>query len=40
VPQIADARRRVDDIIGEIRDYVVADPGGGQPSGAPLNGSR
>jgi hypothetical protein len=39
LPQIADALRHVDDIIGEIRDYTL--PGsGGQPDSPPPNGSR
>jgi PAS domain S-box-containing protein len=41
LPQIADALQHVDNIIGEIRDYIFAGPGhGGQPDGAPPNGSR
>jgi PAS domain S-box-containing protein len=41
LPRIADALQHVDDIIGEIRDYIFADPGhGGQPDSAPPNGSR
>lgn len=41
LPQISDALQRVDDIVGEIRDYVFASPGrGGQTGDAPPSGSR
>ena len=43
LPQIADALRHVDDIIGEIRDYTLRGPGPapeGQPDSAPPEGAR
>ena len=33
LPQISDALQRLDDIIGEIRDYVFANPGRGGQTG-------